>query len=59
MGKDDLRFGDRNGGGGGGQGDLPPEAEFILRAIVFLILGYAFLSVLNTLVLDGALPLLL
>lgn len=55
MGNDDLRFGDR-GGGGRGQGDMPPEFEYIVRLIVLVIMLYVLYSVGDTLLFGGMLP---
>lgn len=60
MADDDLRFGDLAGGGGSPDGPVERMQMYIqlaLQGLVLLVILYAVVSVLNTLVLDGALPL--
>lgn len=59
MSRDDLRFGDVDAGGsGGGPVDtMEMLIELAVQGLVLLVILYVFLSVLDVLVFNGALPL--
>lgn len=59
MADDDLRFGDLAGGGGSPDGPVERMQMYIqlaLQGLILLVILFAVVSVMNTLLFDGAIP---
>lgn len=59
MAKDDLRFGDVSSSGGPPQGPVEKMELYIqlaLQGMILLVILYAFTAIMDTLLFDGALP---
>lgn len=57
MAGDDLRFGDIAGGGGDGPVEkMQMYIQLALQGMILLVILYAFVAIMDTLLFDGAIP---
>lgn len=57
MSRDDLRFGDASGGGGGDPTDMMESViQLAIQSLVLLVILYALVAILDVLIFNGAIP---